>query len=136
MPNVQTFKATAQLQEGVKVITKARQFELVIDEPQSLGGTDTGMNPVEALLASLGACQSIVARVYAPKFDVVLEDFRVTSKATWIWTDFLTAPRYVPDTPTFDIRFTSRHHRPPIRWSRSWHSWRVNALWAIRLPRQ
>lgn len=77
MANIQTFKATAQLQEGVKVITKARQFELVIDEPASLGGTDTGMNPVEALLASLGACQSIVARVYAPKFSVVLEDFRV-----------------------------------------------------------
>lgn len=31
------------------------------------------MNPVETLLASLGACQSIVARVYAPKFDVILE---------------------------------------------------------------
>lgn len=77
MPNVQTFKATAHLQEGVRVVTRARQFELVIDEPASLGGTDTGMNPVEALLASLGACQSIVARVYAPKFDVVLEDFRV-----------------------------------------------------------
>lgn len=77
MANVKTFKATAQLQDGVKVLTRARQFELLIDEPQSLGGTDTGMNPVEALLASLGACQSIVARVYAPKFDVVLEDFRV-----------------------------------------------------------
>lgn len=74
---VQTFKATAQLQEGVKVLTKSRHFELTIDEPKSLGGTDTGMNPVEALLASLGACQSIVARVYAPKFDVKLDDFRV-----------------------------------------------------------
>lgn len=77
MANVQTFKATAHLEDGVKVITKVRQFELVIDEPINLGGTDTGMNPVEALLASLGACQSIVARVYASKFDVVLEDFRV-----------------------------------------------------------
>lgn len=77
MSNVQTFKATAHLEEGVRVVTRARQFELVIDEPTSLGGTDTGMNPVEALLASLGACQSIVARVYAPKFDVVLDDFRV-----------------------------------------------------------
>lgn len=77
MPSVQTFKATAHLQEGVKVVTNVRQFEFVIDEPKSLGGTDTGMNPVEALLASLGACQSIVARVYAPKFDVILEDFRV-----------------------------------------------------------
>ncbi|MOA63417.1 hypothetical protein D3C78_1891340 [compost metagenome] len=52
MPNVQTFKATAHLQDGVKVVTNVRQFELVIDEPTSLGGTDTGMNPVEALLAS------------------------------------------------------------------------------------
>ncbi|OMF37737.1 peroxiredoxin [Paenibacillus sp. FSL H8-0548] len=74
---VQTFKASAHLQDGVKVKTKSRHFELTIDEPKSLGGTDTGMNPVEALLASLGACQSIVARVYAPKFDVKLEDFRV-----------------------------------------------------------
>ena len=77
MAAVQTFKATAHLQEGVRVVTKARQFELIIDEPKTLGGTDTGMNPVEVLLASLGACQSIVARVYAPKFGVNLEDFQV-----------------------------------------------------------
>ncbi|OAB38762.1 peroxiredoxin [Paenibacillus macquariensis subsp. defensor] len=77
MAAIQTFKATAQLQDGVKVKTTARNFELIIDEPESLGGTNTGMNPVEALLASLGACQSIVARVYAPKFGVKLDDFRV-----------------------------------------------------------
>lgn len=77
MAAVQTFRATAHLQDGVKVKTTSRQFELTIDEPQSLGGTDTGMNPVEALLVSLGACQSIVARVYAPKFGVKLDDFRV-----------------------------------------------------------
>ncbi|NIK77794.1 putative OsmC-like protein [Paenibacillus castaneae] len=74
---IQTFKATAHLQDGVQVKTKSRNFELTIDEPKSLGGTDTGMNPVEALLASLGACQSIVARVYAQKFDVKLDDFSV-----------------------------------------------------------
>jgi len=77
MTAIQTFKATAHLQDGVKVKTTARNFELIIDEPESLGGTNTGMNPVEALLASLGACQSIVARVYAPKFGVKLDDFRV-----------------------------------------------------------
>lgn len=74
---VQTFTASAQLQEGVKVNVQSRNFEITIDEPKSLGGTDTGMNPVEALLGSLGACQSIVARVYASKFDVQLDDFRV-----------------------------------------------------------
>ncbi|WP_189014561.1 OsmC family protein [Paenibacillus marchantiophytorum] len=74
---ITTFKATAHLQEGVVVKVSSRNFEFTIDEPKSLGGTDTGMNPVEALLGSLGACQSIVARVYAKKFDINLEDFRV-----------------------------------------------------------
>lgn len=77
MAAIQTFKATAHLQNGVQVKAASRQFELIIDEPKSLGGTDTGMNPVEALLASLGACQAIVARVYAPRFEVKLDDFRV-----------------------------------------------------------
>lgn len=77
MAAITTFKATAQLQEGFQVKASARNFELTIDEPKSLGGTDTGMNPVEVVLASLGACQSIVARAYAPKFGVKLDDFRV-----------------------------------------------------------
>jgi uncharacterized OsmC-like protein len=72
-----TFKSTAHLQDGMKVIAKARNFELTIDEPESLGGTDTGMNPVEVLLAALGACQSIVARAYAQKFDIQFDDFWV-----------------------------------------------------------
>lgn len=77
---ITTFKATAQLLDGVKVKAKSRQFEINIDEPESLGGTDTGMNPVEALLCSLGACQSIVARVYAPKFNVNLQNFWVETE--------------------------------------------------------
>lgn len=77
MAAVQTFKASAHLQDGVQVKATSRNFELIIDEPKSLGGTDTGMNPVEVLLSSLGACQSIVARIYAPKFGVKLDDFRV-----------------------------------------------------------
>ncbi|WP_028551595.1 MULTISPECIES: OsmC family protein [unclassified Paenibacillus] len=74
---ITTFKATAHLQEGVVVKVRSRNFEFTIDEPKSLGGTDTGMNPVEALLGSLGACQSIVARVYAKKFNIRLDDFWV-----------------------------------------------------------
>ncbi len=71
------FKATAALQEGVKVDVQARGFHITIDEPVNLGGTNLGMNPVEMLLGALGACQSIVARVYSQKFGVELEDFRV-----------------------------------------------------------
>lgn len=74
---VETFKAAAHLQKGMVVKASSRNFEMMIDEPRSLGGTDTAMNPVEAVLCALGACQSIVARAYARKFNVTLEDFWV-----------------------------------------------------------
>ena len=61
-----TFKATAKKTEtGLQVETDARGFKFILDEPKDLGGTDTGMNPVEALLCALGACQSIVAAAFA-----------------------------------------------------------------------
>lgn len=72
-----TFTATAHLQQGVQVKVKSRNFEVTIDEPKDLGGTDTGMNPVELVLCALGACQAIVARFYAGKFGVDFKDFRV-----------------------------------------------------------
>ncbi|UNK19593.1 OsmC family protein [Paenibacillus sp. N3/727] len=74
---VETFKATAHLQQGMVVKAKSRNFEITIDEPKSLGGTDEGMNPVELVLCALGACQSIVASVYARKFNIDLKDFWV-----------------------------------------------------------
>ncbi|MCU6709271.1 OsmC family protein [Paenibacillus sp. J5C_2022] len=74
---VETFKATAELQQGLVVKAGSRGFQVTLDEPKSLGGTDTGMNPVEMVLCALGACQAIVARVYAKKFDIQLNSFRV-----------------------------------------------------------
>lgn len=103
---VQTFKATAHLQEGVKVKATSRNFELTIDEPKSLGGTDTGMNPVEVLLASLGACQSIVARVYAPKFGIKLEDFSVEVEGDLDLDGFFNKSEVRPGYS--DIRYTFR----------------------------
>lgn len=106
MAAVHTFKATAHLQEGVRVKTTARNFELTIDEPKNLGGTDTGMNPVEALLGSLGACQSIVARVYAPKFGVKLDDFQVEVEGDLDLDGFFDR---APVRPGYsDIRYTFR----------------------------
>ncbi|MHA6252547.1 OsmC family protein [Oceanobacillus sp. CAU 1775] len=73
----QVIKANAHLKERVLVETTARQHRVIVDEPASLGGTDTAMNPVELLLSALGACQSIVARTYAEKFGINLNDFKV-----------------------------------------------------------
>lgn len=74
---VTTFKAKTVLKENVQVEAEARGHKVIIDEPTSLGGTDKGMNPVELLLSSLGACQAIVARTYAKKFKIDLQKFWV-----------------------------------------------------------
>jgi uncharacterized OsmC-like protein len=54
-----------------------RGFSVRMDEPPNLGGTDTGMNPVEALLAALGSCQVIVAAAFAKAQGIDLQDFWV-----------------------------------------------------------
>lgn len=75
--SILTVSAKTTLKENVLVEAEARGHKIIIDEPANLGGTDKGMNPVELLLSALGACQSIVARTYAKKFDIDLQDFWV-----------------------------------------------------------
>lgn len=74
---VEVFKSTTKLTEGVKVECTARNHSLVLDEPKELGGTDTGMNPLEAALCALGACKCIVARLFAKAHEIDLQDFKV-----------------------------------------------------------
>ena len=73
-----TFKATAKkLPGGLQVETNSRGFKILMDEPKELGGTDVAMNPVEALLCALGACQTIVASAFAPAHKFTFEEFHV-----------------------------------------------------------
>jgi len=76
MANV-VFKAKAQLLDGLAVECSARDFAFVLDEPPSLGGADTGMNPVEALLSSLGGCKCIVARAFAKAKGIDLKSINI-----------------------------------------------------------
>lgn len=74
----QTFKVIASKSpEGLQVESEARGFKLIMDEPKRLGGTNTGMNPVEALLCTLGSCQAIVAFAFAKANGINLEGFHV-----------------------------------------------------------
>lgn len=60
-----TYKVRAtKTTTGMQVAAGTRGFEITFDEP---GSTNTGMNPVEILLASFGACQSITATGACPK---------------------------------------------------------------------
>lgn len=74
---IETTKAEVTLESGVRVSCKSRGFEITLDEPKSSGGTNEGMNPVEALLNSLGACLTIVAKSFAKVKKINLKSFKV-----------------------------------------------------------
>ena len=74
---IEVFKSTTKLTNGMKVECNAREHTILLDEPKGLGGTDTGMNPVEAVLCALGACKCIVARCFAKAHGIDLKDFKV-----------------------------------------------------------
>ena len=74
----ETFKVIAKkTSEGLQVESEARGFKMILDEPEEMGGTNTGMNPVEALLCALGSCQTIVAFAFAEASGINLEGFHV-----------------------------------------------------------
>jgi len=54
----------------VDVTTGNHTFK--VDEPEVLGGTDLAANPVQLVLAALGACQAITYRVWAAKLGIEL----------------------------------------------------------------
>lgn len=73
-----TFESRSALQEGLRSEVSLRQHELTVDEPPALGGTDSGPNPVELILASLGTCQEITYRAYATALGIPLDKVSVT----------------------------------------------------------
>jgi len=60
-----SFKINARSETPTKTVVTARNFKMVIDEPQMLGGEDQGANPVEYLLGALSGCLNVVGHIVA-----------------------------------------------------------------------
>lgn len=64
---------------GLKHDIKIRNFDPILaDEPQFLGGTDVGANPVEFILGALGSCMGIVYVMKATAKGVTIESLEIT----------------------------------------------------------
>jgi len=71
------FRVKAHSENQAKTIVKARQFEIVVDEPAELGGTDTGANPVEYVLAAFAGCINVMAHVIAKEMNFELRGVKI-----------------------------------------------------------
>lgn len=67
--------ANIQWKSGVENTLKIRDFDqITIDEPEVLGGTDKGPNPVELLIGAAASCFSITFQVLASQQGITLEE--------------------------------------------------------------
>ena len=66
------FTARARSERPAKTIVEARGFKIIIDEPESLGGSDHGANPVEYILGALAGCLNVVGHLIARELDFTL----------------------------------------------------------------
>ena len=66
------FGVKAHSENPTKTIVDVRGFKIIIDEPQNLGGTNDGPNPVEYILAALSGCLNVVGHIVAKEMGFLL----------------------------------------------------------------
>jgi len=76
MPNMKV-NVSAKKENPTKTVVKARNFEMIIDEPANLGGTDHGANPVEYVLAALSGCLNVVGHVVAKEMGFEIKSLEI-----------------------------------------------------------
>ena len=75
--NVIPVEVEAERESPTRSTVEARDFELVIDEPEDLGGADEGPNPLEYLLAGQAGCLNVTATQVAKDMGIELESLEI-----------------------------------------------------------
>ena len=71
------FNVSGESTSSTQFVAKARQFELTIDEPQELEGSDEAANPVEYILAGLAGCLNVVGHIAAKELGFTIDSLRI-----------------------------------------------------------
>ncbi|MFB6068836.1 MAG: OsmC family protein [Halobacterium sp.] len=78
--NLVSFETEATSDSATKTTVEVRDFELVVDEPEALGGTDDGPNPVEYVLAALSGCLNVVGHLVADEMGLEIRSLSFSAE--------------------------------------------------------
>ncbi len=78
-----TNSVVARWEGGWRCCVTAGGFDLVVDEPESSGGTGTGPMPTEYLLAAMASCYALALAWAAGKRGIDLPGLAVTATGTY-----------------------------------------------------
>lgn len=67
----------------MRAVVQAGDHEIIVDEPESSGGTDTGPQPTDLLLASIASCFTLAMAYAANKRGIELHDLHVRVVGTY-----------------------------------------------------
>jgi len=65
MASLKTVKVTAEGPDGWVVKTHSGKHISIVDQPEALGGTDSGPTPLDYVFVALGGCLVTVAKIVA-----------------------------------------------------------------------
>lgn len=71
------FNIKAHSETPARTMVKARNFQIVVDEPQALGGTDLAANPVEYVLAAFAGCLNVMGHLIAKEMNFELRGLEI-----------------------------------------------------------
>jgi uncharacterized OsmC-like protein len=73
----------ARWEAGMRAVVSVRDFALVVDEPESSGGENTGPMPTEYLLSALASCYALALAWAARKRSLVLDPFTIDLRGVY-----------------------------------------------------
>lgn len=74
------FTTSAIAESPTRTLVTTRQFKIIVDEPESLGGSDGGPNPVEYVLAAVSGCLNVVGHVVASEMKFKLKGLTIEAE--------------------------------------------------------
>ena len=94
-----TYKGSGKKVGDLGVEVTARGHKIKVDEPIEGGGEDTGMNPVEMLLGSIAACQTISTSIYAESMGIKIDEMSIEVEGDMDSAGFMGYAKFRPGYP-------------------------------------